>query len=135
MRLWCGLFKEKEKKPNFTGLWRSSGLFPGTQVATVSEGAFAVLSSSSLSEPPEELLSDAMVGMLLFAFVAASVHKNPDVYENDVKPLFLQAFADLTLTARTVVLFGLLVCVAVAQVHGRTASGPDLCTETGGGGG
>lgn len=88
------------------------------------------MSSSSLSEPPEELLSDAAGGMLLFAIVAVSVGESPEVYENDVEPLFLQVSADLTLTARTVVLFGLLVCVAVAQVHGRTAPGPGLCTGT-----
>lgn len=119
------LFKKKKKKT--TGLLRSSGLFPGTHVATVLGGALAALSSSSLSEPPEELLSEAAGGTLLFAFMAASVGENPAIYKN-VEHLFLQVSADLTLTAQTVVLFGLLIRVAVSRVHWRTAPGPGLCT-------
>lgn len=134
MRPRSGLFKTKKekRKKNSTGLLRSSGLFSGTQVATVLSGALAVLSSSSLSEPPEELLSEAAGGTLLVAFVAASVDQKPVVYKNNVEHVFLQVSADSTLTAETVVLFGLLICVTVARVHWRTAPGPGLCTGMGG---
>lgn len=86
---------------------RSSGFFPGTQVPAVSGGALAVLSSSSLSEPPEELLSEAAGGTLLFAFVAVSAGENPAVHKKKKGAESLQASADWTLTARTMVLFGL----------------------------
>lgn len=59
-----------------TSLLRSSGLFPGTRVEKILVGPLVVLSSSSLSEPPEELLSEAARGTLLVASVGVSVDEN-----------------------------------------------------------
>lgn len=50
---------ERVKQNN---LLRSAFLFPGTQGVLASGGARACLSSSSLSDPPEELLSEPTTG-------------------------------------------------------------------------
>lgn len=92
-----------------------------------------VLSSSSLSEPPEELLSEAAGGTLLFASEAASADENR--VKKQLLPAALERLAEAsrgsTLTALAVVLIGLFAGVAAARVHRRAAPGPGICTGTG----
>lgn len=90
-----------------------------------------VLSSSSLSEPPEELLSEAAGGTLLFASEAASVDENRVKKQLLPAALELEASRGSTLTALAVVLIGLFAGVAAARVHRRAAPGPGICTGTG----
>lgn len=68
----------KKKRQKYANLWRSAVLVPGTQGAMGLGGPPAFLSSSSLSEPPEELLSEATSG----AFLPASEHTSAGTKEH-----------------------------------------------------
>lgn len=105
-------------------LLRSAVLSPGeaavSEVMAVVGGAPAFLSSSSLSDPPEELLSEATSGACLAS--PAAPDESPASADTRAKTVELSCCSDGTgdlrmqrvLTVLLVVLFGLFLCFAAA---------------------
>lgn len=128
-------------------LLRSAVLLPGALAVSKVGGAPAFLSSSSLSEPPEELLSEATSGAFLpspagpgevLTSADRHVQKNTVItlfficcqlqLRTGVSELDMSLGEDLRLTALLVVLFGLFIDITAARFHRRAAPGICLCT-------
>lgn len=133
-------------------LLRSAVLLPGALAVSKVGGAPAFLSSSSLSEPPEELLSEATSGAFLpspagpgelltsadrhvqkntvitLLFIYCQLQLRTGVCELDVSLGSADQSGGVRLTALLVVLFGLFIDIAAARFHRRAAPGICLCT-------